>query len=95
MRRLKGWAWGGGITTALFWMCISIALLGLATAYGFHLIQVQRQEGCEARNQSTQDGAHVVVKALIKAAGPDTAQTRLDAFLDDVDTGLVEVQVDC
>lgn len=95
MTRLKGWAWGGGLTTAIFWLTVSVGLLGMATAYGFHLLQVERQHGCEARNESTRDSAQVVVKALVKASDPSTPDPRIGAFLNDIDEGLAEVQVDC
>lgn len=71
-------------------------MLGLATAYGFHLIMEQRHDGCEARNDATRNGALVVTESLVKAATPgETDQARIDSFLDDVDSRLEKVMVKC
>lgn len=95
MTKLKDWAWGGGITTALFWMCVYVGLLGLATAWGFHLIAVQRHEGCVARNTASRNGAQVVAESIIEAAGTNVTQEEIDSFLAGVSRRLEKVQVDC
>ena len=95
LRRVYEAFFRDGIRSTLRWMVLYLALLGLAVAHGFHLLDQQRFRACEDRNQAQRNGAEVVVKALLKASGPDVEQARVDAFVADIDRGLAEVEVDC
>lgn len=92
MRRLL---FGSGVTSALIWMSVYLLTLGVATGIGFHLIAVQRKEGCENRNASTEDAVHVLAKALVKQANPDTDPARIRGFLDGLDQDLAAIAIDC
>lgn len=94
VRAVGRFAFGEGVTSALRWLTLYLLVLGLATAYGFHLITEGRHDACVARNESTADSVRVGAESLIQVAADADAQT-VAQYRRILERNLAKVAVDC